>query len=245
MSGEVVRQDQASTLEKVLIEGDLGKLTPEQRLEYYQMVCKSLGVNPLTKPFSYITLNNRLVLYANRDAAEQLRKLNGVSITGLEHELMGDLYIVTSQAKDNDGRTDTSTGVVNLAGLKGDNLANALMKAETKAKRRVTLSICGLGWLDETEVESIPDAKPAELPEEKHDAKPVDFPISGGPSAQRAEELPKPQDTPRPGLLSLLPCWGSSYPALVTSASRSAQTPGGLSTPCRMACPIRSHGRRE
>jgi len=27
------------------------------------------------------------------------------------------------------------------------------MKAETKAKRRVTLSICGLGMLDETEVE--------------------------------------------------------------------------------------------
>ena len=27
------------------------------------------------------------------------------------------------------------------------------MCAETKAKRRVTLSICGLGWLDESEVE--------------------------------------------------------------------------------------------
>ena len=185
MSGEVVRQDQASTLEKVLIEGDLGKLTPEQRLEYYQMVCKSLGVNPL-KPFSYITLNGRLVLYANRDAAEQLRKLNGVSITGLEHELMGDLYIVTSQARDNDGRTDTSTGVVNLAGLKGDNLANALMKAETKAKRRVTLSICGLGWLDETEVESIPDAKQVLY---------LDADTEGV-LAQAASELPK--DTPRP-----------------------------------------------
>ena len=33
------------------------------------------------------------------------------------------------------------------------------MKAVTKAKRRVTLSICGLGMLDETEVESIPGAK--------------------------------------------------------------------------------------
>src|SRR6185312_3719783 len=33
------------------------------------------------------------------------------------------------------------------------------MKAETKAKRRVTLSICGLGMLDETEVDSIPDAR--------------------------------------------------------------------------------------
>ena len=37
------------------------------------------------------------------------------------------------------------------------------MKAETKAKRRVTLSICGLGMLDETEVESIPDARPAKI----------------------------------------------------------------------------------
>jgi hypothetical protein len=37
-------------------------------------------------------------------------------------------------------------------------LANALMKAETKSKRRVTLSICGLGFLDETEADSIPGA---------------------------------------------------------------------------------------
>jgi hypothetical protein len=29
------------------------------------------------------------------------------------------------------------------------------MKAVTKAKRRVTLSICGLGWLDESEIETI------------------------------------------------------------------------------------------
>jgi len=42
--------------------------------------------------------------------------------------------------------------------LQGESLANALMKAETKAKRRVTLSICGLGMLDETEIGSIPTA---------------------------------------------------------------------------------------
>ena len=33
------------------------------------------------------------------------------------------------------------------------------MKAETKAKRRVTLSISGMGWMDETEVENIPGAQ--------------------------------------------------------------------------------------
>ena len=43
--------------------------------------------------------------------------------------------------------------------LKGEAHANAVLKAVTKAKRRVTLSICGLGWLDETEVESIPDVQ--------------------------------------------------------------------------------------
>jgi hypothetical protein len=33
------------------------------------------------------------------------------------------------------------------------------MKAETKAKRRVTLSICGLGFLDESELESVRGAR--------------------------------------------------------------------------------------
>jgi hypothetical protein len=51
-----------------------------------------------------------------------------------------------------------STGAVSIVNVNGEARANAMMKAETKAKRRVTLSICGLGMLDETEVESIPEA---------------------------------------------------------------------------------------
>jgi hypothetical protein len=62
-----------------------------------------------------------------------------------------------------DGRTDEATGAVSLAGLSGTNLANSLMRAETKAKRRVTLSICGLGWLDESEVDSVPVARPVRV----------------------------------------------------------------------------------
>jgi hypothetical protein len=41
------------------------------------------------------------------------------------------------------------------------------MKAETKGKRRVTLSICGLAMLDELEVETIPDAIKTQVPELK------------------------------------------------------------------------------
>lgn len=155
----LVQQTQ-SAIESALILGDLSKLNTDQRLSYYKSVCESVGLNPLTKPFDYINLNGKLVLYAKRDATDQLRKIHGVSIKITAREKIEDIYIVTALATDKTGRFDESTGAVNVSGLKGDNLANAFLKAETKAKRRVTLSLCGLGLLDETEVHSIPDAKP-------------------------------------------------------------------------------------
>jgi hypothetical protein len=97
-----------------------------------------------------------LRLYALRDCTDQLRRLHGISIYIANRERMGDIYIMTARAKDRTGREDERTGAVALGTLKGNALANALMKCETKAKRRVTLSIAGLGWLDETELETIP-----------------------------------------------------------------------------------------
>jgi len=138
--------------------GDLSKLDPEQRVNYYLNVCSSLGLNPLTRPFDYLMLNGRLVLYARKDATDQLRKLHKVSIIALEREQIGELMVVTASAAASDGRRDSAIGAVPVQGLKGESLANALMKAETKAKRRVTLSLCGLGMTDESEVDSIPGA---------------------------------------------------------------------------------------
>jgi hypothetical protein len=151
-------------LEQVLIGGDLSGLTEAQRLAYYRAVCQSLGLNPLSKPFEYLWLNGKLRLYALRDCADQLRRLHGISIWITSRERLGDIYVVTARAKDRSGREDESIGAVALGSLKGDALANALMKAETKAKRRVTLSLAGLGWLDETEVVTIPGARTGELP---------------------------------------------------------------------------------
>jgi hypothetical protein len=145
-------------LESVVIEGDLAHLSPQERLTYYRNVCESVGLNPLTKPFQYLRLSGKLVLYCSKDATDQLRKLHGVSIRIVARERLEDCWIVTAEATDSTGRTDASIGAVGIAGLKGDALANALMKAETKAKRRVTLSISGLGMLDETEIETIPAA---------------------------------------------------------------------------------------
>lgn len=155
------RADVSKKLEEVLISGDLSSLSAAERVSYNNAVCASMGLNPLTKPFEYIKLNGKLVLYARRDAADQLRKVHNVSITVSGREVLGDVYVVTARATMSGGRTDEATGAVSIKGLSGESLANAYMKAETKAKRRVTLSICGLGMLDETEVSSVREVSPA------------------------------------------------------------------------------------
>lgn len=148
-------------IEKVLLAGDLSQLTPEQRLNYYKSVCETLGLNPLTKPFDYIVLDNKLVLYARKDCTEQLRKLYNISLTITAREVQDSVYTVVAQAKLPSGRIDEAIGAVPLEVSKDSKTwplsapakANAIMKAETKAKRRVTLSICGLGIMDESEIE--------------------------------------------------------------------------------------------
>jgi len=81
-----VQKSRDKILEQVVTKGDLSDLTSEQKISYYNAVCVSLGLNPLTKPFEFLSLEDkksgktRVVLYARKDATEQLRKINGVSI---------------------------------------------------------------------------------------------------------------------------------------------------------------------
>lgn len=155
----VAQEIDKKILEQVLVNGDLSKLTYDQRCSYYLATCQSLGLNPTTRPFEYVSFQGRLVFYARKECTEQLRKINKISLEIKSTRREGDLYIVNARATMPDGRFDESTGVVSIGNTKGDVLANLLMKAETKAKRRATLSICGLGMLDETEIETIPSAK--------------------------------------------------------------------------------------
>lgn len=155
--------EQHDIIERVMLQGDLSKLSASDRVQYYRAVCASLRLNPLTRPFDYITLNGKLTLYARRDCADQLRKRDSISVTIPSRERNDDVYIVTARAVTPDGRADESIGAVSIKSLVGEQLANAIMKAETKAKRRVTLSICGLGWTDESEIDSIPTARRIEV----------------------------------------------------------------------------------
>ena len=160
MSNKVAVPTQISAHELALVQNDLSKLNAQERLSLYNKTCDSLGLNPITQPFGYIEFRGgKLSLYAKKDATDQLRKIHGVSVEIVSKEVVNDNYVVIARAKDAQGRVDEDMGSVTIKNLSGETLGNAMMKAITKAKRRVTLSICGLGMLDETETESIKDAK--------------------------------------------------------------------------------------
>lgn len=154
-----VQQISAEALEKVMVGGDLAQLSAPQRLEYLNAVCHMANINPMSQPFQFMTFQGKLVLYAKKDCAEQVRRNNNVSIAITDRTRMDGVYIVTAKASLPNGRFDESTGVIAIENLKGESLANAMMKAETKAKRRATFSVCGLGFvIDQTEVDSMQEA---------------------------------------------------------------------------------------
>jgi hypothetical protein len=162
------------TLSNLMIKGDLSGLTEIQQAEYYVYMCDKLGLDPATQPFSLLQLQQKRVLYANKSCTDQLRKSNGVSVTSSRIEYQNDAVICFVTGQDKTGRIDTGIGAVTVGNLKGDAYCNAIMKAETKAKRRLTLALCGLSVMDETEVETVAGAVKLDMPDVTLGTRPVD-----------------------------------------------------------------------
>lgn len=162
------KQIDLSSIDNFLIRADINSMNEEQISNYIRKLCELVAINPITRPFDIMLQGGKKVIYANKGCAEQLRNIWGISIRIVKREVIDGVYTVTVAAQMGD-RVDESTGCVWIEGLKGEARANAMMKAETKGKRRVTLSICGLNMPDDSEVDSIPGAKRGVL-----QAKPVD-----------------------------------------------------------------------
>lgn len=146
-------------LESLILHGDLSKLTPLQKVAYVRYRAQAAGLDPDTAPFQILRLQGRELLYAGKEASNQLASKHGVVCDIKSQVTEHDIRIVTVHARTRDGRETDEIGAVSLKGKSGDDLCNQLMKAVTKAKRRAILSVCGLGMLDETELETIKGAE--------------------------------------------------------------------------------------
>ena len=145
--------------ESIVLRGDLSGLNEGQKKEYYLFRCKQVGLDPAAKPFDLLKLNGKEILYANAGATQQLCAIHKLSTQITHRERIDGIYVVSVRCTGADGRVSENQGAVDVSSLTGERLANALLKATTKAIRRAVLSHAGLGMLDETEVETIPEAR--------------------------------------------------------------------------------------
>jgi hypothetical protein len=159
--------------ESIVLRGDLSGLNEAQKKEYYLFRCKQVGLDPAAKPFDLLKLNGKEILYANAGATQQLCSIHKLSTQITHRERVEDIYVVSVRVTASDGRVSENQGAVSVGNARGDALANAILKATTKAIRRAVLAHCGLGMMDETEVETIPDARTAPIVITE-DVKPID-----------------------------------------------------------------------
>jgi hypothetical protein len=137
MTQSIQKIEDVNMIESLVLKGDLSGLSPQQKVEYYRLMCERVGLDPTTQPFKLLNLSGKQVMYCDRSGAQQLNKIHHVSHRKLEEKEIRDVFIVYMR----------------------NDLANAIMKAETKAKRRATLDLLGLGILDESEIETISTAQ--------------------------------------------------------------------------------------
>ncbi len=230
----------ARAIASLAARGDLSGLGPADRARLYVQVCEALGLNPHAQPFAFLRLGGKEVLYATRGATDQLAAIHRLTREIVDGprviELAGvKLVFAVCKVSHPNGRVETSVATVALA-----DPVNALMRVETKAKRRATLSILGLAILDETEADA-GDAKGegvdlshAEAPRGDGEAPPRGEVPVDAPAPDAAVDPPPPEvPAALEGFYSRLPdleaaadavrLWVKHRPAVAQVAKRDAE----------------------
>ena len=140
----------------------LDNLSETEKHDYYVNCCAHYGIPAELNLLQFMWLDSNdgtgekhLVLYAKRGATDLMRGVHGISVDEIK-ETLGDGFVMfTAKGHDKTGRTDVAVGSANLKGLSGKHLDNALMTAQTRASRRLTLQFVGGGLLDESEVQAL------------------------------------------------------------------------------------------
>lgn len=215
-------QDDLIAIDYAIMRKDYSKLSLDQKHWIVHKRCLALGVNIIHSPFVWGDMKGKVALIPTKNLFEQLRANRGINIEILDSKLVLEkgIYFVKVRATEiSSGRFDEDIGVTGVGILEGEALGNAMMTAITKSKNRVTGSICGVGGVDETEVESVnrlaevqreqprvidPSRPTLEIVEKpkvqeqpKVEAK-VEAKVEPKPAAAQTQAPAQPQPAPRP-----------------------------------------------
>lgn len=136
----------------------LGDLTEAQREEYKINACEYFDLPPELNLLEFIWMDSgdgsrTLALYARKGATDMLRSSRGICVDTMKETIGADFIMFTATGHDKTGRVDVAVGAADTKGRSGKYLTNAIMTAQTRASRRLTLQFVGGGLLDESEVE--------------------------------------------------------------------------------------------
>ena len=140
----------------ILARGNIASLSEADRTRYILALCDALGLDPRFKPIDLIPgQGGALVPYLNRGATDALARRDKVQrITVVQPKVVAigsvECVLCVSRATMPDGRYEERVATSLLR-----DHANAFMKVETKAYRRATIAVLGIGMLDESELDGI------------------------------------------------------------------------------------------
>lgn len=138
---------------------NLDDLDEQQKQEYYLAACKHFNLPPDMNLLAFIWLDNgegqrHLALYAKKGATDLIREHEKITTESLTMQSGANFVSFIARGVNGGGRAEMAVGSAFTEGLKGRALEAAVMTAQTRATRRMTLQFLGGGLLDESEVNS-------------------------------------------------------------------------------------------
>ena len=155
-----VLNDRTPSFQKVelaLMRGDLRGLTKGQIAQVVENLAQQMGVDPSLAPIDIIpTREGKLIPYINAKGAAQLRRKHGLEVVSIDlvKERAGLVVLRCTLRRASDGSLDMAFGAATWREDRPGDEAMAWMVAETRAKRRATMSAVGVfleGPSDEVE----------------------------------------------------------------------------------------------
>lgn len=139
--------------------GNVAQLDDMEKDYVLNKLCERYGLDPILRPFDLLNLGGKAVFYMNASALNQLAAQKDLSREITELAIDEEKMVVkcVCEVSSPSGRSESATAWLSIGGYKrldpkapptrvlfeGEDLCNALMKVEAKAKRRATMAFFG------------------------------------------------------------------------------------------------------
>lgn len=142
--------------------GDISNHTYSEKKAIIIQICNSLGLRYETNPIHIYKRHDvgGEFIYVTKEGCAQLRHIYNININNIYvPKIINNVLIVKASGENIYGRKSTELGSIFLSKeIKDEKLSWAILTATTKAKRRLTLCLSGLGLLADIEATELGEA---------------------------------------------------------------------------------------